>query len=277
MAGSVIEARNGNPETIRLRRASIFPIASFLRTERELGLTIPSFDLVCTPLWSPKTESYLLTQTVRRTDLTGIFPHLIGIAHDPEEALGYVMPIVTKTLKWLEAKGKAQYDDTINALLHDGRCSLDSLINLDSMWGNIVNEIKGLALEKGLIGDNDEMMSNEAWSFKTKNTEALNALKEKHSLKGLVNRQLETDWPGNLIDITEQLIVPVVSEENLAELLIILPDKFNRNIDTSADSLSLEEQILRKLGKVGNDYTRILIEIMKGKLTVQQLQEHYPC
>ena len=276
MAGSVIEARNGNPETIRLRRASIFPIASFLRTERELGLTIPSFDLVCTPLWSPKTESYLLTQTVRRTDLTGIFPHLIGIAHDPEEALGYVMPIVTKTLKWLEAKGKAQYDDTINALLHDGRCSLDSLINLDSMWGNIVNEIKGLTLEKGLAGENGEMTS-EAWLFKTKNTEALNALKKVHGLKGLVNRQFETDGSGNLTDITEQLIVPVVSEENLVDLLKILPDKFNRNIDTSADSLSLEEQILRKLGKVGNDYTRILIEIMKGKLTVQQLQEHYPC
>lgn len=263
-----------NQEMIKLKRASIFPIASFLRTEHTLGLSIPDTDLIYNSLWLPQTESYLLTQAVRKTafDDTGIVPHLLGVARNPEDTLMHMLPAATEALIQLKTQGKEIYDKTLDALLHDGPCSIDILNNLDEMWGFIVGKVKGTASDMGLA--EKDGMTPEARIFKAENITSLTALKKIHSLKELVNRDLVPDERGDLIDITEELIVPVVPKKQVAKLLKILPKVFNKNIDISTKNLPLEVQILRKLGKVGNDFTRILIMIMKEKQLEQKMKEH---
>jgi hypothetical protein len=261
-------------EGIRLKPTSIFPIASLLRTEFEgHDLFLGTNDFICIPKIGGHTESYLLTQAVRQTafDDTGIVPHLLGVAHNPQETLMYMLPAATNALSWLKAQGVGVANETLNALLHNGPCSIRSLDNLDEMWGSIVTRVKDTAFDADLAEPNSRM-TLEARMFKEANIASLRALREKQGLIELVNRRLVVDEiGGNLIDVAEELTIPVVPEDQVAKLLEILPDIFNRKVIIPTKHYPLEVQILRELGKVGNDFTRVLISLMKEKQLIRQM------
>jgi hypothetical protein len=251
-----------------------------LSTESAQGLILSAKELNFTPRVYPITKSHLLAQVVGETDITRIVPHLLGVTHSPQETLDVMKSAVKEALKSLiKTKGKKVAKETLKALLHNGPCSIDSLSNLDEMWGHIVNKVKHTASDRGLgeYNDNAEYngMTPEAREFKKENTASLEALIIKYGLEKLINRQLVRSDGDNIIDVTEECIVHTLSRNQITKLSEILPEIFNKNIDTPIGSLDLEERILRELWKVGNDFTRLLIMIMKEKQLEQRMGDYF--
>ncbi|MCL4377968.1 MAG: hypothetical protein M1409_06260 [Actinobacteria bacterium] len=236
-----------NQEFIFLPKKEIPYVSQILHSLETNGVHIYRSELPILRSDTDLTRRYLLFQAVRRIDVTGLVPNLIGKVQNSDEAMNYLVTVAQDQLNWIQDQNVDEANEVSDAI-DNRRVTPRSIILLDKMWGNLIMNLKSI---KG------QGLTKEANEYRNNNEEMLNYLLSRfdNNINRLTNREYIFGRAGNLIEIKEELIVPKID----ASFEPIVPEIFKRDSNSSSRYDSPAINFLKKVEIIGNDITRMLI------------------
>ena len=247
-------------ESRQLPKAPVPLIAETIRILSEHGLN-PLKDWAgycCDKANERHAQSYLLSLACRAAgDQTGILGPLIGVSQGREDTRKILSTIELKLLEKLDDRLKQK---VFTALTGGPIADAETILIIDKLLGDAVREVRQVAVERGLANPKLNNMTLEAFDFWLKNRLQLYQLiKQKANgdiIFGLLQRQEEIGSSGNLVNITQQPIIPVIPEERAQLLREILPEEINRQINPQPPKINEPLGFISRLNMAGSDLFR---------------------
>ncbi len=248
------------PEFVHLPTKSVPFVSRLLRLAEAQQISIPMADANENQEYFA-TENYILTQMVRATtkDKTGILSPLLGLAKDADHVASIATGCAEHQLTLIESqhgeKGP-EYRKYLLDILRGKRddFTIDDLLALDELWGNVVRDIKAKNPENAQVLE-----------FRQRNLQALqNAAESKNvRITKLANREFSAGGSddGRLNDVVEAPTLPKVPSPE--KLNAIIPTRLQGEINI--DELTDAEVLLLEGGKIGHDVVRHILAVIRER------------
>ena len=267
-----------SPEFTMLNREPIPLVKPLINELNNLGINFSPYDSHGLSLSFDEdyTMKYLLSRTTRNLgDQTGFLCHLLGVSKDKQDTKDIVVRIGNGLIQTLVSNPQyADFESVASVLDGEKTPNLQDLRTIDVLTGLAVGSVKAVAQERGLAEARYDDATYDAWLFREFSKLQIKSLaKAKGGLKRLLNRESITDSSGNILNIFQTLVVPLV---DVRELRAILPDELNRNINLHAPLVSDDNifGLLARLNMFGSDVARYLIRLANDKIASQKIIEH---
>jgi hypothetical protein len=265
-------------ESRQLSKAPVPLIAETIRILSEHGLN-PLQDWVgyCSDKANKRhAQSYLLSLACRAAgDQTGILGPLIGVSQGPEDTRQILIRIEQELLKNLHDESKKQ---KVFAALNEGKIAdAETILTIDELLGEAVMKVRQVAVERGLADPKLNNMTLEAFDFWLKNLLQLYRLLKQETngnIFGLLKRQEKIGSSGNLVNITQKPIIPVIPEERAQLLREILPNEINRQINPQPPKINEPLGFISRLNMAGSDLFRYFAGQLRQRIEAEPMAQY---
>jgi len=264
-------------ESRQLSKAPVPLIADTLKVLSEHGLK-PIIELAayqCDQANINPAKSYLLSLACRAAgDQTGILGPLIGVSQGPEDTRQILIGIEQELLGKLDDGLKQK----VFAALTGGKITdAKTILTIDKLLREAVMEVRQVAVERGLADPELENMTKKASDFWLENRLQLYQLIEQKAngdIFGLLQRQKEIGSSGNLVNITQQPIIPVIPEERAQFLQAILPEEINRQINPQPPEINQPLGFISRLNMAGSDLFRFFAGQLRHRIEAEPMVQY---